>query len=157
MRPNNNNESENKKYMITLSTDPYHGRLVCEGRGRVLERCGATPVKVVIEDDFGRGLTLDEAKKTMRDMLNSDDGLFHFDDDDAREMMAEIAEDLRGQREEEEVGEFPDWYEGAGWYDCNNNLVCLEGETRFTDDIRRYAIEEFIPEPVEEDEEEEEE
>ncbi|MCD7721229.1 MAG: hypothetical protein LUI09_03270 [Prevotellaceae bacterium] len=150
----NNNESEKKKYMITLSTDPYHGRLVCERRGRVLERCGATPVKVVIEDDFGRGLTLKDAKKELRDIVANSDRFWHEDAESVHELMAEIAKDLRSRLDEGEempdVSEFPDWYEGEGWYTEGHCLVYKEGDTHFEDDIRRYSIEEFIPEEEEE-------
>lgn len=158
MKPTNNNESNEKKYMITLSTDPYHGRMVCAHGGRVLERDGATPVKCVLEDDFGRGLTLDEAKKELRDIVANSDRFWHEDDESARELMAEIAKDLRRQRddddedEEEEVSEFPEWYKGEGWYTEDHCLVYKEGDTHFEDDIRHYWIEEFVPEEEEEEE-----
>lgn len=53
-----------KTYIITKATDAYHASRCVRG-GRVLRWDGGTPVEWVHDDNFGRGFTLEEARKEL--------------------------------------------------------------------------------------------
>lgn len=70
-----------KSYIITKATDAYHASRCVRG-GRVLRWDGGTPVEWVHDDNFGRGFTLEEARKELNgyyleDKQGGSEGISH--------------------------------------------------------------------------------
>ena len=124
-----------KKYIITAACNPYNARTHYHGQ-RVLKMNMATPVKWVMDDFYGQGLSLEEAMDILDSWANQlNDDTSYMDDDYVQQLAAEILED---------TGEVLDttWYKGAGWY-ANNTLVYKRGDMNLEDDVMYYAIEEI--------------
>ena len=124
-----------KKYMITAACNSYNARTHYNGQ-RVLRYDMTTPIKWVMEDAYGDGLTLEEAQDILDSYANqlSDDTLY-IDDEWLAQMIAEA-------KEYDEVDLDTSWYKGAGWY-CNEHLVYQRGDESLRDDVMLYWIEEM--------------
>lgn len=124
-----------KKYIITAACNPYNARTHYNGE-RVLRYDMTTPIKWVIDDFYGEGLSLEEAM----DILDS---FAHQLGDDVRWMDDyNLAEDVRFFKEEENIDLDTSWYKGEGWY-RDEYQVYKRGDMCLRDDVMDYAIEEM--------------
>lgn len=124
-----------KKYMITATCNPYNARTHYNSQ-RVLRYDMTTPIKWVMEDAYGDGLTLEQAQDILdsyADQLSDDTS--YIDDEWLAQMVAEA-------KEYSEVDLDTSWYKGAGWY-CNEHLVYQRGDESLRDDVMLYWIEEM--------------
>lgn len=124
-----------KKYMITAACNPYNAGTHYNGQ-RVLRYDMTTPIKWVMEDAYGDGLTLEEAQDILDSYANQlSDDTSYIDDEWLAQMIAEA-------KEYDEVDLDTLWYKGAGWY-CNEHLVYQRGDESLRDDVMLYWIEEM--------------
>lgn len=124
-----------KKYIITASCNPFNARTHYNGQ-RVLRYDMTTPIKWVMEDAYGDGLTLEQAQDILDSYANQlSDDTSYIDDEWLAQMVAEA-------KEYDEVDLDTLWYKGAGWY-CNEHLVYQRGDMYLRDDVMDYAIEEM--------------
>lgn len=124
-----------KKYIITAGCNPYNARTHYNGE-RVLKRDMTTPIKWVVDDFYGAGLSLEEA-------MNILDGYANQLSDDVRWIDdTNLADDVRYFKEEEGIDLDISWYKGEGWY-ANDCLVYKHGDMYLRDDVVDYAIEEL--------------
>lgn len=111
-----------KKYMITVSCDPYNSRFHYHGEP-VVEYDGPTPVEWIKEDD----LTEEEAFEGLEKIASQVQTWMPY-----------------GKYEIEEFynGENPEWYKGEGFYEDEVPMY-LVGERYLEHDVLRYSIEEL--------------
>lgn len=127
-----------KKYRIIAKCDPYNARSHYHGED-VIKFDGATPTAWVIDDFYGKGLSLEEARGILDGYANQlNDNTFYYDDASIAQWKDEL------EKYDEEMPDFS-WYRGAGWYE-NNECVYYRGEDYLRDDVMTYSIEE-MPEP----------
>lgn len=125
--------SEKKKYMIVGHCNPYHSKLYYPKLSRILKYDGATPVKWVVDDNWGEGLEEGELEKTFRDIAWGDtNNRFHYD--------REYVEDCIYN----EINYDDSWFEGDGVYDENHYPIYIYGSRIIRDDVMVYTAEEFI-------------
>ncbi len=142
----NDNET---RYMIVASCDPYHARFYYPKGAKVLRRDGATPVQWVQDDDFGYGYTKDQALR-MLERFASDEAkgqTFYYDAEskDNTQWPVPIF-DENGYIIGNDAEAAKDWYEGPGWYNCNQTLIYLKGREYYSYDVMSYSIEEMMEE-----------
>lgn len=108
-----------KKYMITVSCDPYNSRFHYHGEP-VVRYDGPTPIEWIKEDDLTEQEALEELEK--------------------------IASQVQtwmpyGKYEIEEFynGETPEWYKGEGYYEDEVPMYLI-GEDSFRHDVLYYQI-----------------
>ena len=124
-----------KKYIITASCNPYNAKSHYNGQ-RVLKMDMTTPVKGVVDDFYGDGLSLEEAMDILDGYANQlSDDVSYIDDEWLAQMVAEA-------KEYDEVDLDTSWYKGAGWY-ANEYQVYQRGDMYLRDDVMDYAIEEM--------------
>lgn len=124
--------SEKKKYMVVGQCNPYHAKLYYSKLNRVLKYDGATPVKWVVDDNWGEGLEEGELEKTFRDIAwGNNENRFHYD--------KEYVED----RIYNEIDYDDSWFEGDGVYDENFYPIYIYGSLIIRDDVMVYTAEEF--------------
>lgn len=123
-----------KKYIITASCNPFNARTHYNGQ-RVLRYDMATPIKWVIDDFYGAGLTLEEAMDILDKYANELGDDIRWVDD------AYLAEDVRYFKEEG-IDLDTSWYKGEGWY-MGEYQVYKRGDMYLRDDVMDYAIEEM--------------
>lgn len=124
-----------KKYIITAACNPYHARTHYNGE-RVLKMNMTTPVKWVMEDAYGDGLTLEQAQDILDSYANQlSDDVSYIDDEWLKQMVAEA-------KEYDDVDLDTSWYKGEGWY-ANEHQVYKRGDMYLRDDVMDYAIEEM--------------
>lgn len=124
--------SEKKKYMVVGQCNPYHAKFHYSKLNRVLKYDGATPVKWVVDDNWGEGLEEGELEKTFRDIAwGNNENRFHYD--------KEYVED----RIYNEIDYDDSWFEGDGVYDENFYPVYIYGSLIIRDDVMVYTAEEF--------------
>lgn len=128
-------ENDNKKYMIVGMCNPYNARTHYHME-RVLEYDMTTPTKWVVNDDYGYGLSYNDAINILASYANEIQSMTLYNDSFIKELKTEslLYDEI-----------FDDsWYEGEGWY-IDNQLVFKHGDTSIRDDVMLYRIEEFIP------------
>ena len=108
-------------YMVVASCDPYNAKFHYNGE-KVLEYDGATPIEWVIDDGYGRGLTLHEALNALERIASLTETLSFYEDSSF------------------EGGDFPSWYKGAGYYMDGYDYYLL-GDRSFNYDTMYYSIE----------------
>ena len=124
--------SEKKKYMVVGQCNPYHAKFHYSKLNRVLKYDGATPVKWVVDDNWGEGLEEGELEKTFRDIAwGNNNNRFHYD--------KEYVED----RIYNEIDYDDSWFEGDGVYDENHYPIYIYGSLVIRDDVMLYTAEEF--------------
>lgn len=108
-----------KKYMITVSCDPYNSRFHYHGEP-VVRYDGRTPVEWVKEDD----LTEEEALEELEKIASQVQTWMPY-----------------GKYEIEEFynGETPEWYKGEGYYEDEVPMYLI-GEDSFRHDVLYYQI-----------------
>ena len=121
-------------YIITGQCDPYNARFhfnECNNQALVYD--GATPVKWVVDDNYGDGYTLEEAQNMLDTYANmmSDDVVFNDDS-----WIQQIISDAKEDGEEVDTK----WYKGEGWY-CGECLMYQHGDDSLRDDAMLYRIE----------------
>jgi hypothetical protein len=86
------------------------------------------------------GYTIEEAKEALRNIAAYDNT--YYDDDDFRTIVKACAEEeeitIEGAKKS------ATWYQGAGYYDNECNLVYREGETSYSEDGVTYSIEDYL-------------
>ena len=123
------------KYIITAACNPYNARTHYNGQ-RVLKMDMTTPVKWVMEDGYGDGLSLEEAMDILDGYANQlSDDVSYIDDEWLAQMVADA-------KEYDEVDLDTSWYKGAGWY-TNEYQVYKRGDMYLRDDVMDYAVEEM--------------
>lgn len=123
------------KYIITAACNPYNAHTHFNGQ-RVLKMDMTTPVKWVMEDGYGDGLSLEEAMNILDSYANQlSDDVSYIDDEWLAQMVAEA-------KEYDEVDLDTSWYKGAGWY-TGEYQVYKRGDMYLRDDVMDYAIEEM--------------
>lgn len=123
------------KYIITAACNPYNARTHYNGQ-RVLKMDMTTPVKWVMEDGYGDGLSLEKAMDVLDGYANQlSDDVSYIDDEWLAQMVAEA-------KEYDGVDLDTSWYKGAGWY-ANEYQVYKRGDMYLRDDVMDYAIEEM--------------
>lgn len=124
-----------KKYIITGRCNPYHAQFHFDAsNNQPLEYDLATPVKWVVDDCFGFGYDLEEARNILDSYAD------RMSDDTSYEDDAWIAQ-MVAEATEYDVELDVSWYKGAGWY-CNETLVYQHGDDTLYDDVMLYCIEE---------------
>lgn len=125
--------TEKKKYMVVAHCNPYHAKLHYSKLNRVLKYDGDTPVKWVVEDNWGEGLEEGELEKTFRDIAwGNTINRFHYD--------REYVEDCIYN----EINYDDSWFEGDGVYDENKYPIYIYNSHIIRDDVIVYTAEEFI-------------
>lgn len=134
------------KKMVVAQCDPYNARFNHNDE-RVLEYDGSTPVKWVMEDFYGEGISEEEALATLEKYAQMD-GYEYFDDNAVAEWVQIFKENDAPFEGDVDTS----WYEGVGYYD-RENLICvyLRGEHYYRHDTMSYSIEDFIAEEQEEE------
>lgn len=123
------------KYIITAVCNPYNARTHYNGQ-RVLRYDMTTPIKWVMEDAYGDGLTLEQAQDILDSYANQlSDDTSYIDDEWLAQMVAEA-------KEYDEVDLDTSWYMGEGWY-MGEYQVYKRGDMYLRDDVMDYAIEEM--------------
>lgn len=138
-----------KKYMVTVTVDPYHA-----GRCRYTRCPNVEPdyfkgSKFVLEAD----LTHNEALKALAEIFALDDNMSHWDDDEFAQWLEARKEELGEDEDESDID--VSWYEGPGYYE-DYYLIYLDGNDYALHDIYNYEIDEDTYTKEEEEEEEEE-
>ena len=124
-----------KKYIITATCDPYNARFHYHNQ-RVLKMNMTTPTKWVMDDDYERGYTLEEAMTILDGYANQlSDNVSYIDDEWLQQMVAEA-------KEYDDIDLDTSWYKGAGWY-ADENLVYQRGDMSLSYDSMTYCIEEM--------------
>lgn len=123
-----------KKYIITGSCDPYNARFHFNGsNNQPLRYDMTTPVEWVVDDDYGRGYTLEEAYNILDGYANQmSDDVSYCDDEWIKQMVDEA-------KEYDDIDLDTSWYKGAGWY-CGETLVYQHGDEYLRDDSMNYSI-----------------
>lgn len=118
----------NANYMIVASCNPYDAN-AHNGGGIALKTNNGT----VVEWTFSnwRGLTLEEARRELAEMVAEESDDIHYEDADS---IAECYD-----------GETPEWYVGPGYYDSSNDerVFDLQNGLGYRYDTMSYSIEEF--------------
>lgn len=140
-------------YQIVAHCDPYHAKLHISRCAKVLKRDGATPIKWVYDDNYGRGYSLEEAHKAMDDLAwqisnRCDDFLFE-DKDSVDDLINTIIEDEGLSRRK--AKQLTSWYTQPGFYNPERQLLYALGDSSLDDDVMSYGIEEFVPQLNEEE------
>ena len=123
--------ADNKLYMIVGHCNPYHSKFYCREHHRVLKygNGGITPIKWVVDDNYGLGFTGEEAEGKMREMVSEE--AFFYDES--------MIDDYRNE------GYDDSWFKGDGYYDGNNYPLYILNSGIFRDDVMLYTIEEYSP------------
>lgn len=133
------------KMMVVANCDPYNARFHHHSE-RVLEYDGATPVKWVMEDFYGAGITEEEALATLEKYARMD-GYEYFDENAVALWVAMFKENYEYDNDEPYEGDVDtSWYEGRGYYDEGMGCVYLCGGHCYCHDTMSYSIEEFVAE-----------
>lgn len=111
-----------KKYMITVSCDPYNSRFHYHGEP-VVDYDGRTPVEWIKEDELTEQEALEELEKIASRIQT---WMFYN---------AEVIQEFFGD-------ETPEWYKGEGYYEDEVPMY-LVGERYLEHDVLRYSIEEL--------------
>ena len=124
-----------EKYIITGVCDPYNARFhFNEYNNKALKYDGATPVKWVVDDNYGEGYSLEEAFDILDSYANQlADNTTYVDDEG-------IAEMISLAKQYDDVDLDTSWYVGAGWYE-DTTLVYRHGDESLRDDVMLYWIE----------------
>lgn len=142
-------QTNEKKMMVTAYCNPYHARFH-HYQQRVLKYDGTTPVKWVMDDDYGCGISRDKALCIL-ERYASEDGFEYFDEQSLEAWVEDFKEAYEYENEEPYEGDVDtSWYEGRGYYD-SESLTCMYlcGQDYYRHDTMSYSIEEFIPEEKE--------
>ncbi len=128
--------ANNKLYMIVGHCNPYHSKLYCREHHRVLKygNGGTTPIKWVVDDNYGLGFTDKEVEEKMREMVSGE--AFFYD----RNMIEEYRND-----DYDNEGYDDSWFEGDGYYDENHYPLYILNSGIIRDDVMVYTIEEYSP------------
>ena len=113
--------ADNKLYMIVGHCNPYHSKFYCREHHRVLKygNGGITPIKWVVDDNYGLGFTGEEAEGKMREMVSEE--AFFYDES--------MIDDYRNE------GYDDSWFKGDGYYDGNNYPLYILNSGIFRDDV----------------------
>jgi hypothetical protein len=131
-------QAANKK-MVVAQCNPYNAKSHYNGQ-RVLDYDMTTPVKWVMDDDYGYGLSEEEALAKL-EAYASEDGYEYFDE----ESLAEYVKMVKEGFEVEDVD--TSWYEGRGYYDMENMYCAYScGDHYYRHDTMFYSIEDFVAE-----------
>lgn len=130
-----------KEYYLVCYCNPYHARKYYNGQ-KVLKRDCATPVKWVIDDDYGNGLSFDEAMERLKDiMFRHYPCAEYYDKDSYGTMLSELkAEDE--DFTEADIKAAWERFQGTGYY-YEGILILADGDTSFEDDVLDFRIEEI--------------
>lgn len=141
----------NTKMMVIAQCNPYNAKFHYNGQ-RVLAYDMTTPVKWVMEDFYGAGITEEEALATLEKYAQMD-GYEYFDDNAVAEWVEMFKENYEYDNDEPYEGDVDtSWYEGRGYYDSENNVcVYLCGDHYYRHDTMSYSIEEFVAEEKKEE------
>ena len=133
------------KKMIVASCNPYNARTHYNGE-RVLEYDMTTPVKWVINDDYGFGLTDEEAHKVMESYANAYDNAEYFDEASLEEYVAMVKDNYEYENDAPYEGDVDtSWFKGAGYYE-NEYPIYLVGDDYYREDVMTYSIVDFVAE-----------
>lgn len=114
-----------KKYLITISCDPYHANTKYHGE-EVIRYDGKTPIEWIVDDFAGIGYTEEEALKALEGIVDRKDCLSYYD----KNVFETYGEEI------------PEWFNGDGYYD---DEICVYnvGDRTYRDDVMYYSIEEM--------------
>lgn len=137
------------KKMVVAYCDPYNARFHHHNQ-RVLECDGATPVKWVMWDDYGFGISEDKALATL-EKYASMDGYDYYDEAQIEAWVQDFKEAYEYENDAPYEGDVDtSWYEGKGYYDSENMMcVYLCGDHYYRHDTMSYSIEDFVEEKQE--------
>ena len=126
-------------YLIYASCDAYNAKKHYHNE-RVLERDGATPVKWVHSDNYGKFFTKTEALKELekyaREIAAQHDDVMWVDAEDAKEIEAQVCKDHDKKYK-------ASWYKGEGVYTtCEPEEIYLVGGRCIAYDTMTWGIEE---------------
>lgn len=138
------------KKMIVASCNPYNARTHYNGE-RVLEYDMTTPVKWVINDGYGCGLTDDEAHKEMENYANAYESASYYDEESLADYENEVKEMYEYENDAPYEGDIDtSWFMGAGYYE-NEYPIYLIGDDYYREDVMTYAIVDFVAEEEEDE------
>lgn len=125
-----------KKYIITGLCDPYNARFHFNAQNnKALKFDGATPVKWVVDDNYGNGYSLEEAQNILDGYANSMSDDVCYNDDS---WIQQLINDAKADDIELDTS----WYKGEGWY-CGECLIYQHGDESLRDDSMLYWIEDI--------------
>nr|DAQ41497.1 MAG TPA: hypothetical protein [Caudoviricetes sp.] len=123
MIQNNLNITTMKRYMLTVSCDPYHANMKYHGE-EIIRYDGKTPIEWIV--DRCANLTIEEAHEKLEKIVERKDTLSYYD----KHVF------------ETEGEEIPEWFNGDGYYD-DERCVYNIGDKTYRDDVLYYSIEEI--------------
>lgn len=133
------------KMMVVAYCDPYNARFHHHDQ-RVLAYDGATPVKWVMDDDYGCGISLERALCIL-ERYASEDGYDYYDEASLEAWVQDFKEAYEYENDKPYEGDVDtSWYEGRGYYDEGMGCVYLCGDHYYRHDTMSYSIEDFVSE-----------
>lgn len=126
------------KKMVVAQCNPYNAKSHYNGQ-RVLDYDMTTPVKWVMDDDYGCGISLDRALALL-ERYASEDGYDYYDEAQLAAWVQDFKETYEYENDKPYEGDVDtSWYKGRGYYDSGNNVcVYLCGDHYYRHDTMFY-------------------